>query len=89
VYRRPRTWNLRHSLPIGLEIKETTDTDRSASYLDLHPEIDSEGRLRMKLYDERNDLNFPIVKCLSICSNISAAPVYGIYISQSNRIFLI
>ena len=27
------------------EIKDTTDTDRSISYLDLHLEIDSEGRL--------------------------------------------
>ena len=32
--------------PIELEIKDTKDTDRSASYLDLHLEIDSEGRLR-------------------------------------------
>jgi hypothetical protein len=31
--------------PIKLEIKDITDTDRSASYLDLHLEIDSEGRL--------------------------------------------
>ena len=30
---------------IELEIKDTTDTDRSASYLDLHIEIDSEGRV--------------------------------------------
>ena len=30
--------------PIELEIKDTTDTDRSASYLDLHLEIDSGGR---------------------------------------------
>jgi len=37
--------------PIELEIKNTTDTDRSASYLDLHLEIDSEGRLRTILYD--------------------------------------
>jgi hypothetical protein len=29
--------------PIELEIKDTTDTDRSASYLDLLLEIDSEG----------------------------------------------
>ena len=32
--------------PIELEIKDTTDTDRSASYLDLHLEINSEGWLR-------------------------------------------
>ena len=29
---------------IGLEIKDTIDTDRSASYLDLHLEFSSEGR---------------------------------------------
>ena len=28
--------------PTELEIKDTTDTDRSASYLDLHLEIDSQ-----------------------------------------------
>ena len=39
--------------PIELEIKDTTDKDRSASYLDLHLKIDSEGRLRTKLYDKR------------------------------------
>jgi hypothetical protein len=44
--------------PIELEIKDTTDTDRSASYLDLYFEIDSEGRLRTKLYDKRDDFNF-------------------------------
>jgi hypothetical protein len=43
--------------PIELEIKDTTNTDRSASYLDLHLEIDSEGRLRTKLYDKRDDFN--------------------------------
>jgi hypothetical protein len=46
---------------IELEIKDTTDTDRFASYLDLHLDIDSEGQLRMKLYDKRDDFNFPIV----------------------------
>ena len=40
--------------PIEFEIKNTTDTDRSASYLDLHLEIDSEERLRTKLYDKRD-----------------------------------
>ena len=47
--------------PIELEIKDTTDTDMSASYLDLHLEIVSEGRLRTKFYDKREDFNFPIV----------------------------
>jgi hypothetical protein len=30
-----------------------------ASYLNLRLEIDSEGRLRTKLYDKRDDFNFP------------------------------
>ena len=32
--------------PIELEINDTTYTDRSASYLDLHLNIDNNGRLR-------------------------------------------
>ena len=68
--------------PIELEIKDTTDTDRSASYLDLHLEVDSEGRLRTKLYDKRDDFNFPIVNFSFICSKIPAASAYGVYISQ-------
>jgi hypothetical protein len=68
--------------PIELEIKDTTNTDMSASYLDLHLEINSEGRLRTKLYDKIDDFNFPIVNFPFICSNIPAAPAYGVYISQ-------
>ena len=47
--------------PIDLEIKDITYTDISAAYLDLHLEIDSEGRLRTKTYDKRDDLNLPVV----------------------------
>ena len=60
--------------PIELDIKDTTDTDRSASYLELRLEIDSEGRLSTKLYDKRDDLNFTIVNFPFICRNIPAAP---------------
>ena len=42
---------------IELEIKYVTDTGRPASYIDLH----SEDELRTKLYDKRDDFNFPIV----------------------------
>ena len=71
--------------PIELQIKEITDTDRSASYLDLHLEIDREGWLRTKLYDKRDEFNFPIVNFPFICSNIPAAPAYRVYISQLIR----
>jgi hypothetical protein len=71
--------------PIELEINDTTYTDRSASYLDLHLDIDSEGRLGTKLYDKRYNFNFPILSFPFICSNIPAAPAYGIYLSQLTR----
>ena len=71
--------------PIELQIKDTTDTDKSASYIDLHFEIDSEGRLTKEHYDKRDDFNFPIVNFPFICSNIPAAPAYGVYISELIR----
>ena len=70
---------------IGLEIKDTTDTERSASYIDLHLEIDSEGRLRTKHYDKRDDFNFPMLNFPFIWSNIPAASAYGVYISRLIR----
>ena len=71
--------------PIELEIKDTTEKERSASYLDLHLEIDSKGGLRTKLYDKRDDFDFPIVNFPFMSSNIPAAPAYGVYISQLIR----
>ena len=53
--------------PIDLEMKDTTDTARSASYLDLLLKIDREGWLRTKLYDKRCDFIFPIVNIPFIC----------------------
>jgi hypothetical protein len=67
------------------EIKDITDTARTASYIDMHTEIGSNGRLRTKLYDKGDDFHFPMVNFPFICSNIPAAPVYGLYISQLIR----
>ena len=71
--------------PIELEINDTTDTAKSGSYLDLHLEIDNEDRLKTKLHDKRDDFSFPIVNFPFLCSNIPAAPAYGVYISQLIR----
>ena len=49
-----------HIYSIDLEINDTIDTDRFASYLDIHLKIYSEGWLRTKLYDKRDNFNFPI-----------------------------
>jgi hypothetical protein len=70
---------------IELEERDTTDTDRSGSYLDLHLEIYSERLLRTKSYDKRDYFNFPIVNFPFICCNIPTSPVYGVYISQMIR----
>ena len=72
---------------VELEIKDTTDTARCASYLDLYLKIDSDCRLRTKLYNKRNDFDFPIVNFPFISSNISTAHAYGIFISQLIRYF--
>ena len=55
---------------------DTTDTDRSASFLDLYLITDSEGRLTTKLYF------FFIVNFQAICSNIRRTLAYVVYISQ-------
>ena len=39
--------------PIELEIKDTTDTVKSVSFLDLHLEIDNEGRLKNKTLQQK------------------------------------
>ena len=58
------------------EIKDTTETERCASYLDLHLDIDSKGGLRMTVYRKRDDIYLPIVIFPFMCSKIPTAPVY-------------
>ena len=50
--------------------------------IDLHLEIDNEGRLKTKLYDNRDDFSFTIVNFPFLCNNIPTAPTYVVYISQ-------
>jgi hypothetical protein len=68
-----------------LEVKETTDTASSASFLDLYLEFDDSGQMRTKIYDKRDDFNFKIIHFPNMCSNIPASPAYGVYISQLIR----
>jgi hypothetical protein len=67
--------------PNELEVKDTTDTQKSASYLDPHLEIDNGGSLKTNLYDKRDDFTFPIVNFSFIDTNIPASPANGVYIS--------
>jgi hypothetical protein len=67
---------------VELEIKDSTESDKSASYLDILLNIDSNGRLKTSLYDKRDDFDFLIVNFPFVCSNIPLSPACGVYISQ-------
>ena len=56
-----------------------------SSFLDLLLEIDKDSRLRVKIYDKRDDFNFDIVNFPFLCGNIPQSPSYGVYISQLIR----
>ena len=70
--------------PRKLEIKETTETAASSSYLDCYLYIDN-GKLATRLYYERDDFNFPIVNFPFLTSKSPSAPAYGVYVSQLIR----
>ena len=61
--------------PPELEVKWTTDTASSASFLDLYLEFDDSGQLSTKIYDKRDDFNFKIINFPNMCSNIPASPI--------------
>ena len=70
--------------PRELEIKETTETAASSSYLDCYLYIDN-GKLTTRLYDKRDDFNFPIVNFPFLSSNIPSALAFGVSVSQLIR----
>jgi hypothetical protein len=61
----------------------TTSGTYPWSFISQIFDIDSVGRLRTKLYDKRNEFNFPIVNFPFICSKIPAAPVYEVTITST------
>ena len=71
--------------PAELEIKDTTESNTSASYLDLLLSIESDGQLRTSLYDKRDEFNFHITNFPFLSSNIPSSPAYGAFISQLIR----
>ncbi|KAK3101641.1 hypothetical protein FSP39_005107 [Pinctada imbricata] len=71
--------------PSELEVKETTETNNSASYLDLMLSYDTDGHMNTSLYDKRDDFNFSITNFPFLSSNIPSSPAYGVFISQLIR----
>ena len=62
--------------PAGLEIKDTTESTTSASYLDLLLSIGRDGQLHTSIYDKRDDFNFHITNFPFLSSNIPSSPAY-------------
>ena len=71
--------------PAELEIKDTTESNISAFYLDLLLSIESDGQLRTSLYDKRDDFNFHITNFPFLNSTIASSRAYGVFISQLIR----
>ena len=71
--------------PPELEIKDTTESNTSASYLDLLLSIGRDGQLCTSLYDKRDDFIFHITNFPLLSSNIPSSPTYGVFISQLIR----
>ena len=71
--------------PPELEIKDTTESNTSASYLDLLLSIGRDGQLHTSLYDKRDDTNFHITNFPFLSSNIPSSPAYGVFISELIR----
>ena len=76
---------LRQMYPAELEIKDTTESTTSASYLDLLLSIGRDGQLHTSIYDKRDDFNFHITNFPFLSSNIPSSPAYGVFISQLIR----
>ena len=52
--------------------------------MDCYLYIDN-GKITTRLYDKRDDFNFPIVNFPILNSNIPSAQAYGVYVSQLIR----
>ena len=71
--------------PVELEIKDTTESNTSASYLDLLLSLGRDGQLHTSIYDKHDYFNFHITNVPFLRSNIQTSPAYGIFISQLIR----
>ena len=67
--------------PKELELKETTESEESCSFLDLLL-FNDDSELKCRVYDKRDDFNFNIVNYPFMESNIPINPAYGVYVSR-------
>ena len=67
--------------PPELEIKDTMESNTSASYLDLL----RDGQLHTSLNDKLGDINFNITIVPFLSSNIPSSSAYGVFIPKLIR----
>ena len=68
-----------------LEIKDTTESNASAPYLDLLLSIGRNGQLHTSLCDKRDDFNFHITNFPFLSSNIPSSPPMPFLSYNSSR----
>ena len=70
--------------PSELHLNKANVSDAEASFLDLHLSV-SDGFVRTKIYDKRDDFNFDIVNFPFLDGGVPRSAPYGVYISQFIR----
>ena len=70
---------------VELEIKDTTESNTFASYLELLLSIGRDGQLHTSIYNKRDDFNFHITNFPFLSINIPTSPAYGVFILQPIR----
>ena len=86
VFNNKKFWEyVKDIYPSQLNVENTNQSDNLASYLDLTFTIEIDGKLSTKLYDKRDDFDFPIVNFAFLSSKIPPGSSYGVYIAQLIR----
>ena len=70
--------------PLGLQLNKQTCPISRPHLLDLHLSI-SDGFIKTKIYDKRDDFNFDIVNFQFLDGDVLRLTSYGVYISQLIR----
>ena len=84
LYQRTKYVIKKHKM--HLLCKCTTQSNTSASYIDLLLSIRTDGQFHTtSIYDKRDDFNFHITNFTFLSSNIPSSPAYGVFISHFIR----
>ena len=70
--------------PKELQLNKANIDSKHCAFLDLTIIVES-NKIRTKIYDKRDDFNFPIINFPFLDGDVPQAPSYGVYISQLVR----